>query len=63
MECDVYTYIFEGLRAQITTSKSMWPYIIKSLELNMLYLAIGILALYLTFKHVKNRGLASLENK
>ncbi len=57
------TYIFEGLRAQITTGTSMWPYILTSMELNLLYLGIGIFALFLTFKHVKNRGLASLENK
>lgn len=57
------TYIFEGLRAQITTGVSIWPYIIKSIEFNLLYLGIGILLLFFAFKRVKNRGLVSLENK
>ena len=57
------TYVFEGLRTHITTGAPMWPYIIKSIEFNLLYLSIGVLLLFFAFKRVKNQGLVSLENK
>lgn len=57
------TYLFEGLRANLTINTSFWPFLLKCIWLNVLYGVFAIIVLYWAFRRAKNRGFASLENK
>ncbi len=57
------TYVFEGLRAQLTTGTMIWPNITTSLALNACYLVPAVLIALTMFKQAKKNGFTQLETK
>lgn len=57
------TYVFEGLRAQLTTGVLIWPYITTNLAVNAIYLVPALLIAYTMFRRAKKQGFTRLETK
>ena len=57
------TYILTGLRENLTNGTPLWPFLLKNIVLNFAYTLVALPLLYWSFRHVKEQGFASLENR